>query len=540
MADTSFDTHPALLGADTLNAEAQSTGITLSDFVTKGVPAAVTSGLMSIVNTGLSYMGQNEIPTEQALRNIDSSWADYYTQHKDSSDLLGFFGGSVAVGGIATKALRWLGEGEAIGPISRALGFAENQNKSMMAKAIEELGSPGGSMSTNIAATKWARLGWATASNLLTSTAVEGAIIGTMKESPLLDGYSTKDFVMFSLLGGGLGGGAEYLAGRGILKRGAETVERQSRQFDTLLDPTNMGLAPSDEALHLADSMVKLSKNYTKTPFSYTYAGETRAVEIPTEKLFEQLRASAMKSGFDRLALKMNTLAGDNVNVGQAFFGKLMGIVKDADASGDVKGLTDTLAGILGPVRSISPVTSEVRVADDATKLFYVNQKASSLMEAFSPKFSADSTFKTPYKMAEGIDATQLKSARLDDIGATSVKEAFNQGHDVVIDSKGRVRINPNSDKIIKGVSGVDAKASIYDLESGSISNSHVPTAGDLIGNYSKDVRLTRKGVLIGKDEFEQPLQPVARPGCRGCGFALRGPAAAARRRGMDRAAHRQ
>lgn len=503
MADinSSFDNHPAILGADTVNSQSGGEGMLSSDLLTKGIPAAAASGLMSIVNTGLSYAGQNQVPVEQALRNLDNGWADYYRQHQEGADLAGFIGASVSIAGLTTKALQLGTAGEAVGPVSRAFGLASSGNRTALQTAIEELGAPGGSMASKISSTTWSRLGWATADNLLTAAAAETAVLATMKESPLLDGYSTKDFLLFSALGGGIGGGAEFLAGRGILKRAAGTIEHETRRFDTLLDPTNLGLSPSDEAIHLADSMVKLAKDYTKTPFEYTYAGKTKNIAIPTEELFQQARSAATKSGFDKLALKMNTLAGDNVNVGQAFFDHMVGIIKSAESSGQPANvLTDTLAGILGSVRSISPVTSSSRLADDAADLFYVNKKSTSALDLVSAKYSRDGTYKTPYKLAPGTTAADLNVTTLD--GVTNVKDAFNQGADIAIDLKGRPRINPNSSKILKGVSALDSHEAVFDLESGVIGNSHVPTAADSIGNYSKDVRLSRDGVLIGDKHF--------------------------------------
>ena len=505
MAD--FDQVPGVvLAADTTDAQ-QGFFSRLNDAVFKGIPGAAISGALSVYNTFLDYGGKEALDTADVIRRYDANWGDYYEDHKETADLVGFIGTSFIPGGVGIKGLKLLQSGRAEGAFARATGFAASRKDEYLQSALKELGKSGGTLTSDIAAAKRAQLTWATADNILTSTAAELMIAATMNNSPVLENQSawdlTQNIAFGALFGGVVGGVLEHAAARGILKQAQTKIEGAKRTFDTLDPLLNAGLTKSDEALNFIEQIVKLPDDYYNTNFSYRKPGsnEQAALVLETADAFKATRGRTEKVAFDTLAKKFNELADGGEVTGQSFHTFILQKVQDARARGlSPDDVADEVRGYVQGVSKIQNLTEDALEKAAQPKQFFVNESPTGFNDLFSDVKSKTTGKQAYYLTTEDPTKIRFASAKQ---GFENAQQAFDEGYDAVITKAGKVSINPKSEVIKRTPDAALSNKFFLDLETGKLSPEIVLTAADLM-KKGEDFTHFKDAVRIAGKLFKQ------------------------------------
>lgn len=501
MADYSS---PVVLGSDTIDATT-GTFSRISDAITKGIPDAAISGGLSIYNTFLDYNGKEAVDTAETIRNYDASYGDYYDDNKEAIDFAGFVGTSFVPGSIGIKALKLAQSGEALGAIGRGLNFAASRKNQYLEKALQELGTSGGTITSQITAAKRAQMGWAIADQTLTSAAAELAIAATMKDSPIFEGQDYKDFALNiavgGVFGGVVGGLLEAGAAGGILKSAQRKIEDSRRSFDTIFDPTKLGLKKADEVLTFTENILKLPEDTWATNFTFNQDGKARTIVLDTADAFKGIKTRAEKSAFDTLSLKFNELAEGGEVTGQAMFKFVADTIKKQRDSGVASDdIIDTVRGYLQGVKKVSPITEDLATTP-APKQFFINNEPTNLGDVFSDVRGAKTGKQAYYLLTD--DTSKIKFGSVARLGYENAEEAFADGYDAVFTKSGKISINPKSQTISKTPDFALSNKYFLDLESGSITPNAPVVGADLIKRGS-DFIASGNLVRIGKREFPQ------------------------------------
>ena len=505
MAD--FDQVPGVvLAADTTDAQ-QGFFSRLNDAVFKGIPGAAISGALSVYNTFLDYGGKEALDTADVIRRYDANWGDYYEDHKETADLVGFIGTSFIPGGVGIKGLKLLQSGRAEGAFARATGFAASRKDEYLQSALRELGKSGGTLTSDIAAAKRAQLTWATADNILTSTAAELMIAATMNNSPVLENQSawdlTQNIAFGALFGGVVGGVLEHAAARGILKQAQTKIEGAKRTFDTLDPLLNAGLTKSDEALNFIEQIVKLPDDYYNTNFSYRKPGSSEQVPLvlETADAFKATRGRTEKVAFDTLAKKFNELAEGSEVTGQSFHTFILQKVQDARARGlSPDDVADEVRGYVQGVSKIQNLTEDALEKAAQPKQFFVNESPTGFNDLFS-EVKGKTTGKQAYYLTTE-DPTKIRFASAKQ-GFENAQQAFDEGYDAVITKAGKVSVNPKSEVIKRTPDAALSNKFFLDLETGKLSPEIVLTAADLM-KKGEDFTHFKDAVRIAGKLFKQ------------------------------------
>ncbi len=505
MAD--FDQVPGVvLAADTTDAQ-QGFFSRLNDAVFKGIPGAAISGALSVYNTFLDYGGKEALDTADVIRRYDANWGDYYEDHKETADLVGFIGTSFIPGGVGIKGLKLLQSGRAEGAFARATGFAASRKDEYLQSALKELGKSGGTLTSDIAAAKRAQLTWATADNILTSTAAELMIAATMNNSPVLENQSawdlTQNIAFGALFGGVVGGVLEHAAARGILKQAQTKIEGAKRTFDTLDPLLNAGLTKSDEALNFIEQIVKLPDDYYNTNFSYRKPGSSEQVPLvlETADAFKATRGRTEKVAFDTLAKKFNELAEGGEVTGQSFHKFILQKVQDARARGlSPDDVADEVRGYVQGVSKIQNLTEDALEKAAQPKQFFVNESPTGFNDLFSEVKGKTTGKQAYYLTTEDPTKIRFASARQ---GFENAQQAFDEGYDAVITKAGKVSVNPKSEVIKRTPDAALSTKFFLDLETGKLSPEIVLTAADLM-KKGEDFTHFKDAVRIAGKLFKQ------------------------------------
>ncbi len=505
MAD--FDQVPGVvLAADTTDAQ-QGFFSRLNDAVFKGIPGAAISGALSVYNTFLDYGGKEALDTADVIRRYDANWGDYYEDHKETADLVGFIGTSIIPGGVGIKGLKLLQSGRAEGAFARATGFAASRKDEYLQSALRELGKSGGTLTSDIAAAKRAQLTWATADNILTSTAAELMIAATMNNSPVLENQSawdlTQNIAFGALFGGVVGGVLEHAAARGILKQAQTKIEGAKRTFDTLDPLLNAGLTKSDEALNFIEQIVKLPDDYYNTNFSYRKPGSSEQVPLvlETADAFKATRGRTEKVAFDTLAKKFNELAEGGEVTGQSFHKFILQKVQDARARGlSPDDVADEVRGYVQGVSKIQNLTEDALEKAAQPKQFFVNESPTGFNDLFSEVKGKTTGKQAYYLTTEDPTKIRFASARQ---GFENAQQAFDEGYDAVITKAGKVSVNPKSEVIKRTPDAALSNKFFLDLETGKLSPEIVLTAADLM-KKGEDFTHFKDAVRIAGKLFKQ------------------------------------
>lgn len=323
-----------------------------ADWVGKGIPAAAVSGVASIVNTFSYYgakLGINEseeaINVQDTLNSIDTDLGAYYARHKDGADIGGFVLGALIPGFAGIKALRLAQSGMAPKFISAPLGLFQSRQAGIM-KNMEEL-IQNGAVANSLTAAKIKSSAYGFGANAIDAIAIEGAVLATMSQSPVLDDYNWTSAGWNVLLGGAIGGTLTAAKVFGDVKRYAKAWDEKLLPFTTL----DMPAEGIDLGSRIALMEKALADKRSGLPDIGT-TGETKAIYAA---------ATASADNLERRVREAYTeFAGGDAEVGQRVFSLFR------------TGSTDEVASILGGLPKISRATGG-DVGAGAQEVFYAN-----------------------------------------------------------------------------------------------------------------------------------------------------------------------
>lgn len=531
--------HPAVLATDTTDYQAN-TLTRLTQAITRGLPAAATSGALSIYNTVLAnpLTGIENIDTESALRKYGSNeMGDYYRDNKDAIDVVGFVGTAIIPGSLGIKGLKAARSGEALGNFGKFLNLPASNKNLYLEKALQEVAENGGALKSILSTNRRKQLMWETADQALTGAAFELAVAATMNDSPIFDNASMSDFGWNFALGvglsGAIGGPLGSIAARGVLKNAEREVQAQLRLADLVTDPKKLGLPAGTEALFLSESIATLPTQFDNLKFTYRVDGTQKTIELNTAGAVTAARNDATRLGNEQLALKFNEIAQGNEVVGQAFYeGLQRGVLAAREAGKSPTEVVQLVHGYLNMLDNVKAVDPE-RLALESRKFYVILDPAGlpkeqrQLTNLFTLKRKVgvsgrEITSKQPYYLADNVLAEDLQVATLEDLGSVNLKQAFfqNPGIDAIQLADGSYRINPKSSRILKFRENPNRTRMLLDLESMELSPEAVLAFGDIVpaGKLLTAVdaiyagnRAFRQGATAAVSITADPLETSAR-----------------------------
>lgn len=504
--------HPVVLAADTTNV--QESGVaSIANAVAQGLPSAAISGALSIWNS--FRPAADEINIADAITRIDSSMGDYYQNHKEAVDMVGFVGTSFIPGLAGVKALKLASSGQAIGPVGRALGLANTKKTHYLEAAMKEIGKSGGMLPSVTSVNRAKGLGWEVADQALQGLAFETAVALTMNDSPVFEQSTYGDFAwnmtLGTVLSGAIGGPLASIGARGLLKTVQSEVDAAKRTADVVFDSKKLGLMPGTSTLLFAESIAKLPDDFVNIKVSYKYNGYTKSLELEgTDQVLKDTRKAAVKAAEQNLALDFNALAGGNVAVGQSYLSLVReGLIASREAGKSIDEQIQLVSGYLNNVESISHIDVD-KMAIDAKK-FYVTLLPESRKDLFSLTRVPEKTGKAAYQLAETATKDTLKTQSFDSTGFSSLKAAWRSGEvtaDVLIMPNGRAAINPNSTQVTRVFEDISNVSMLVNVRTGVVSPETVVHFADTI--VPGKLFNTVDSIGVGTKSFKQAPSQLA------------------------------
>lgn len=525
---------PTVLATDTTDYQAN-TLTRIAQGAAYGTGAALASGLISMRNTIGSYLGATEVDTEQAVRQYGGDqMGDYYTDHKQALDTVGFIGTSLIPGTLGIKGLNMLRGGNALGNFGKMLALPATRKDEYLKLAMQELGQNGGVVKGILSSSaRRSQLVWETADQAMMAGAYELATAATMHNSPMLTEDSVSDMAWNSAvgigLGAALGGPLGAMAAGGILKTAERGLQTSLRAVDVVSDPKSLGLIKGTETLLLAESIVNLPNPTGQTVVKFKNSfGKLETLDLQTESLFAKARADSTKTGMNALAIRFNELAGGDATTGQSFFNALQGKLSSLRESGaTVEEQVQSMHGLLNSVAEVTAVDMQRAIID--TKKFYATVNPRKLPKEkrnIFGMFSRDITEasgKQGYYLADGITMGDLTTISRKDLQTgLSTRQLFmaNPKADAIIMENGTYKFNPKSKNVMRVSEDTSKLTKLMDLEGMTISRESVLGFGDVARKPTITIDRVYGGGKVFPQAATQPLDLLADPMVNSARFA--------------------
>ncbi len=259
-----------ILAADTLNvANGNKTFLESAADVVEDIPTFITASLVSganqvyniPANIGNLFGGDYELSdTDEVMAEIDSDLSQFYQEHKEGVDLVGFLASSMIPGTAGVKILnagqKALRAGITAGKygngMGKALGLLAPQKTKWVGQALEEAVTSS-SVTSSISRKALRGVMAGMGQNALEALAFESALSMTMYTSPLLENQDLGDFVSNVAWGAGVFG----LAGGAIdaakisykVKKGVDEAAESARPWSFIPEQAPNTSASSKIAL---------------------------------------------------------------------------------------------------------------------------------------------------------------------------------------------------------------------------------------------------------------------------------------------------
>jgi hypothetical protein len=510
------DFHPAIIAADTANMQAGSPTSLLDSAAMLGT-TAVISGLSSIYNTGASLLGAEKIDVAKVLTDNDEHLGQFYQQNKELADLSGFVTTSLIPGGLAVKGLQLAKAGTALGPFSRALGFASSKTDFFVKQGLEKMAVDGGTVFQLINSNKLAAMAWETADQIQNVAAFETAVALTMNQSPLLEkdslGDMAKHIATTSIAFGGIGGAIESIAINGIFRAGQKTISAATRDYDTIRYVQG-NIPLGDKAYGIYASMLDLPEVGRNIEFTYRLAGKDNKLELPTKDALERAVSSTQRRATDDFRATINQIAQGDELLGQQFASSLLSKLDNAKSNGAGKDqLLDLLEDHLLSVGKILPINPET-AAKGTEGLFYLAEKIDPKVLP-TIKTADDLMLAVKNRAPTGADVSKFpyeqvgpnSEVRMAMVGTSSdakgnlprfatASDAFDSGVDAVVLPNGTFRINPKSPRFIQRDDPILQPRGYYNVRTGSFSDVAFATVAD-IASSTKRLAVTGPDMVV-------------------------------------------
>ena len=397
------------------------------DWVTKGVPLAISSGVAQMWNS-IGWAG-NKIANigsdnpEPFTNNLDSTWlvnnfddADsyktYYGQHQEGIDLGGFILGSVVPSGLAVKGLTALQKGLAVSRAASATtGLLTNSaERYWLNKAALQMAAGEGVVGSRIGAA-----GSKFVQTTLEGLAAETATYASMSQSPIYkDVDSVGEFVGNSLVGAASFGAIGGLWRLGTFKRakfdlidaigtdGSKAVTTNLLEVEKQVGKVLQDASYTQHSNQMAGLRVKLDKEGnlindlqtnlknkldtqlgdTADKYIYTIGDDITNTLAAREKVLSQIKniedVTKSKGAFtDALAARQRQVLTATRDANDTYMNKLFkGLSDDTNLAKPLKDLTDSLVatGKTSTVRQIFSGAEKVTRATENTNKSLVHQ----------------------------------------------------------------------------------------------------------------------------------------------------------------------
>lgn len=504
--------HPTVLAADSADIRA-GTLTRLSSAFTRGAPAAAASGVLSIVNTGLDFVGADMIDTaDQIERMFGQETRNYYEENQGAIDLVGFVAASFLPGSLGIKGLRALRAGSNLGSFGKYLGYAHSRKHAYLKEALTNLEDSGGVMRNFMASSArrkqalWEAVDWTQ-----DTLAAELAVIVAMHNSPVFDDWTYSDFVWNTALGAGLGGVIGGTAGslvtRGILRKAESVLAQDLRMVDTFFDPRKLGLDKGTEIAGFLHDIYRNTELDPKRVFAFNYSGEMLEHTFDVEKLATPIAKRAHKQALDEVPLKFNELAEGSAHIGQAYREfALREIHAQAISAGSMRGGLEAVQSKLQNISSVRPITFDDTVRLNERRFFsesVIDPGGKALLREEIGTVPVGSTYNVQFRLNPGFkDADVVVMQHDAALGPLTpktfdlVKKKHDLDVDIITDAQGNThQINPRS-KRVTALSDNDHRIQMYiDLPTGTVDTDTVVTFADTLKNI-EDVKFSANGLF--------------------------------------------
>lgn len=459
-----------------------------NDAIGGSVVGAATSALHSFYNTaasGANFLGANVemLDTYNTLDGMDHGWAEYYKNNQKAIDIAGFVAGSLVPGMAGIKALNLARSGASVGPVGRALGFAQTRQAANLSAALGDMAIEGGTIFTQINRNKAAAMAWGAADQVLQGAAFETAVALTMKQSPMLADDSWWDIGKSALVGaafgGVIGGGIDALILNKGFKDAVTQLSAKQRGYDYIANLDKFNLAQGDKAYAILDSLTALPDSvfaadrtldlafHVGRPDKVTGAFSDLAtrktmVNLDISKVLETTLSGAQKKAMTSLEGAVADLAVDPT-VRPILASKVIGDLTSMRAAGMAPELVrERMGDWLFELKKVRAATDEVKYGPE--DLWYFREKFTpeeiagfKTTEDYSRASVSQSPFpenayKNPYVFVGTVEQRQQAFANAGVIGHPDMEggyptltAAWKDGKDVAFMADGTIRVNDNS-----------------------------------------------------------------------------------------------
>lgn len=461
------------------------------DFVTKGIPLALSSGMYSMYNT-MASLGNSLGGDFDKAKLEDSDWlqyddnlAKYYSENKEGVDLAGFVATSFIPGTAGIKALKVIQAGKLGATAARATSLFANTERAFLTRAESSIQLETNQVFKTLDANKLGAMAAGFGEQALQAAAFETGALVTMNQSPVLNKedqgyfqsliYHTPDLLKNAILGGAIGGSIEAIRISGKLK--GMIKQRDTDDFPSLRIP-EIGLSDMDEGTKAGVDFAWLRSRQNE------FEADQAAGKLNDRQVANYNRSQAQKETELKLRITEN-LAGKDAELGKQVWEHLNGLSEEElqktgnILTGDPKDIATT---ILGAATKISRV-SEDDIPQAVTKVmdetgYLAARHAKNILERG--------------KFAPGIfDA--MDDATAGELGAA--------GFELYKDSAGNIRVIPGIKYAKQFNRAVESKQHELVLklsgdQAGNVTEAAYPTIGD-----SGKITLSKEGTLLVNGE---------------------------------------
>lgn len=513
-----------LYGADAVNLQAGGRGWFSGkwDSITGAVAGATASAVTSLYNTGAWYYNElpgkgriEELDTAAVLGKLDSNWANYYKENQEVLDTAGFVVGSLIPGGFAIKGLKAVQRaGQVAGTFGTVFGYTTVKQSQAVAQGLKTLAQEGPSVFTTLHKNRLAALGWTTADNLLQAGVFEVATLATMHQAPTLKdetaGDILKDSIQNLLVGGAVGGVIENIFIKSIFTQATKTIDRGVHKVSAVQALEQMKLVPGDTAYKMIDeieSLASLQVDNLRLPFEYKLNGVQTKTELDVGGLATRRQKETVRRGELAIEKHLRKLSTDS-DVSAPFAESLLTLAKSLKQAGtDKETVKQELGDVLfnlAKMESIADIHTDL--ADDLVWI----KKGAKVQSAADMQVVQQLGRYVPPNEAGVI--YQLKGAAKDmSVGlmlkGEKITNLHAKGMDVVVDPKGGIHINPQSQRIVKvkrQIGNPDYSDTIYHIRTGTTHDRAVATVADLAPEGAlKKIYTSLDTVAVGDEKFK-------------------------------------
>ncbi len=506
-----------LYAADTTAVQAGD--LTFGDKAGAVVAGAVVSGLGSIYNTGVmasNALGGNAetVDTYNKLAELDDRWAAYYKENQTAIDVVGFIGTSLLPGSLAVKGLNAVRAGESVGAFGRALNIPRTMQARYLSRAIDELETAGGTVFTRLNANKIGTMSWEFADQALQAAAFELGVALTMKQSPLLADDSWwdigKGIATGAVLGGVIGGGIQALAINKSFKNAITEIDRRAMGYTAVEGSglAKLDISAGDKAYGLLDSVMKIPDEVLNKDaileVAFQLGSGPVSKKVDLTKVLTDVAKGSTKTAMQEFEIQLRKIAagegaatgGSNPEGAAALADFVLGKFVTLKQKGATPAQIREEVGdyLLGLRKVVNATEDSLYSADD---LFYFKQKPTpeELLGVKSVGDLRDRTVRTspfeksayekPYIfMGTQEELANMKLARIGAKGEDSfanLKEAWQAGYNMAMNSDGTLRINPFSGKWKRVTDPVFDPRRYLNTRTGAVSENAILSAADRV-----------------------------------------------------------